>query len=52
MINFTFGFSLNDAFGYSARGIQKIVRRVSTRAGITQEVSSLLKKPSFWIWTI
>ena len=40
-------FSLNDTFGYTARGIQKIVRRVSNRAGITQKVSPHVLRHTF-----
>jgi hypothetical protein len=38
-------FPLNDSLNYSARGIQKIVRRVANRAGITQKVSPHVLRP-------
>jgi integrase/recombinase XerD len=40
-------FSLNDSFGYTARGIQKIVRRVTNRAGISQKVSPHVLRHTF-----
>ena len=40
-------FSLNDTFGYSVRGIQKLVRRVSNRAGISQKVSPHVLRHTF-----
>ena len=45
-------FSLNDTFGYTARGIQKIVRRVSNRAGITQKVSPHVLRHTFAVTCI
>ena len=40
-------FSLNDKIDYSVRGIQKIVKRVSDRAGITQKNSPHVLRHTF-----
>ena len=40
-------FALNDSLGYTARGLQKLVRRVSNRAGITQKVSPHVLRHTF-----
>ncbi len=40
-------FALNDSLDYTARGIQKIVRRLATRAGITQKVSPHVLRHTF-----
>ena len=40
-------FSLNDRIDYSVRGIQKIVKRVSDRAGITQKNSPHVLRHTF-----
>jgi integrase/recombinase XerD len=40
-------FSLQDSFGYTKRGLQKIVRRVAQRSGIIKKVSPHVLRHTF-----
>lgn len=40
-------FSLNDSIGYTDRGLQKLIRRVAVRAGITQKVCPHVLRHTF-----